>query len=200
MSDNEPSTTTEVKTTPDTTPKSLSKNGKPLGRPKGIPELARKPGKVFNTERKRKFLKALSETGSVSKACSAVGISRMTAYQHRQKHNAFAERWELALAKATASFEELYHDRVREGDEVTEYDSDGNVTKRTIKKAAKPVESVLKTLDPDKYAPKSNSNVNVNVQTGDSAINKLAEMLKIKLPQKSEKELNKEIEGQWEEL
>ena len=191
MTDNTPSTKPDEEHKP-----KLSKNGKPIGRPRGVPELARKPGKAFNTERKRKFLKALSETGSVSKACSAVGISRMTAYQHRQKHQAFAERWELAVSKATASFEELYHDRVREGDEVVEYDQDGNVVKRTVKKAAKPVESVLKTLDPDKYNPRSNSEVNVNVNTGESAVTKLAELLKVKLPEKNEREIN----GEYEEV
>lgn len=191
MTDNTPSTTTDEEKKPN-----LSKNGKPMGRPKGVPELGRKPGKAFNTERKRKFLKALADTGSVSKACSAVGISRMTAYQHRQKHQAFAERWELAMAKATASFEELYHDRVREGDEVVEYDENGNVVKRTVKKAAKPVEGVLKTLDPDKYNPRSNSEVNVNVNTGESAVTKLAELLKVKLPEKDEREIN----GEYEEV
>jgi hypothetical protein len=41
-----------------------------------------------------KFLEALERTGMVSAAAAAAGIGRRTAYDHRKRDEAFAERWD----------------------------------------------------------------------------------------------------------
>lgn len=50
------------------------------------------PGR-FTGRRQMRFLEVLGQTGSVREACAAVGISRKTAYEYRNKGGAFAERW-----------------------------------------------------------------------------------------------------------
>lgn len=52
------------------------------------------------------FCAALAETGQVSKACAAVGISRQTAYGWREDLPEFAEAWDKALKISTGVLED----------------------------------------------------------------------------------------------
>lgn len=61
------------------------------------------------------FCAALAETGQVSKACKAVGISRMTAYEWRQDIPEFREAWAKALKVAQLVLEDEAMRRAVEG-------------------------------------------------------------------------------------
>lgn len=57
----------------------------------------------------------LSEWPNVSRAARAAGVSRKTAYQHRQLHEEFAEAWENALETGLDKWEEEAARRAFEG-------------------------------------------------------------------------------------
>lgn len=63
------------------------------------------------------FCAALAETCNVGKACAAVGISRMTAYDWRNNDPAFAKEWAHAMTVGVTSLEDEVHRRAFEGDE-----------------------------------------------------------------------------------
>ncbi len=58
------------------------------------------------------FLKALSETASVSAACERAGVSRRTVYTCREADPAFAEKWEKA---ETMGLDALEDEAIRRG-------------------------------------------------------------------------------------
>ncbi|MDY7579367.1 terminase [Herbaspirillum sp. RTI4] len=61
------------------------------------------------------FCAALSETAQVSKACSAVGIARQTAYQWRRQNLDFALAWDEAMQVAVSALEDEAIRRGHEG-------------------------------------------------------------------------------------
>ena len=61
------------------------------------------------------FCTALAETCQVSKACKAVGIARMTAYQWRKDVPGFAEAWDHAMGIGVSALEDEAHRRAFEG-------------------------------------------------------------------------------------
>lgn len=63
------------------------------------------------------FCAALSETCNVTRACKAVGISRMTAYEWREEDEVFAARWDRALKAGVLGLEDEAHRRGFEGTE-----------------------------------------------------------------------------------
>lgn len=62
-----------------------------------------------------KFRSTLAETCNVGKACAAAGISRYTAYLWRNKHEEFAEAWDLAMRVGVTALEDEAHRRAFEG-------------------------------------------------------------------------------------
>jgi transposase-like protein len=61
------------------------------------------------------FCAALAETAQVSKACAAVGISRVTAYKWRKENLDFALAWDEALQVAVSALEDEAIRRAHEG-------------------------------------------------------------------------------------
>lgn len=61
------------------------------------------------------FCAALAETCNVTRACSAVGVSRYTAYLWRKNDPDFADRWDEAVAAAVLGLEDEAHRRAFEG-------------------------------------------------------------------------------------
>lgn len=61
------------------------------------------------------FCAALAETGVVAKACKAVGISRVTAYEWRDEIPEFAEAWGKALKIGITALEDEAHRRAFDG-------------------------------------------------------------------------------------
>lgn len=64
--------------------------------------------------RKKRFLEALRETGTVSGACRAVGVSRGAAYKQRTNDCEFADAWDEAIEELVDEAEaELFRRAVR---------------------------------------------------------------------------------------
>lgn len=61
------------------------------------------------------FCTALAETGIVGKACKAVDISRVTAYEWREQNPDFAARWDRALKIGVTALEDEAHRRAFSG-------------------------------------------------------------------------------------
>ena len=64
---------------------------------------------------KKKFLRLLSETGNVTKCCTALNVSRVSIYTQRRKCPKFAEQWTQALEHAVELLEDEGLRRAFEG-------------------------------------------------------------------------------------
>jgi hypothetical protein len=62
-----------------------------------------------------RFIQALAAGSSVIAACKAACIGRRTAYDHRQRDEAFALRWADALEEGTDKLEDEAHRRALDG-------------------------------------------------------------------------------------
>lgn len=60
----------------------------------------RTPQKVLDA-----FIEGLEQGATITDACKAAGIGRMTAYDHRQRDEAFALRWADAIERGTEELE-----------------------------------------------------------------------------------------------
>jgi hypothetical protein len=61
--------------------------------------------------RRKLFLRALSETGSVRDACARAGMASTSAYRLRRRHAAFARAWDLAVRRAAPTIEQAAYER-----------------------------------------------------------------------------------------
>ncbi len=100
------------------------------------------------------FCAALAETCNVGRACSAVGISRWTAYHWRKEMPDFAQAWDEAMKAGMLALEDEAHRRAFEGtDEPVFYKGDecGSVRKYSDTLAI----FLLKAHAPEKYREKT---------------------------------------------
>lgn len=105
-------------------------------------------------ERLTAFCAALAETGIVAKACKAVSISRMTAYEWRNEIPEFAEAWDKALKVGITALEDEAHRRAFEGVDDGVYHQ--GVLMDTQKKYSDTLAIfLLKAHNPDKYRENS---------------------------------------------
>lgn len=169
------------------------------GRPKGTPSLGTKGYNRFDLPRKKRFLKKLEASGSLTEAAAAVGVARNTIYKAMDKDEKFKARVEIARERATANLEVELNDRIYKGNEKLEYDADGKLVRKTVTKDNNLLSRALEANMPEKYGKKNDTNVQVNV-VGDSAINKLAAFLKVDLPEKDEEKKDGTIDADWEEM
>lgn len=96
------------------------------------------------------FCAALAETGIVAKACKAVDISRVTAYQWREEIPEFAAAWDKALKIGITALEDEAHRRAFEGFEEGVYHQ--GVLMDTQKKYSDTLAIfLLKSHAPEKY-------------------------------------------------
>jgi hypothetical protein len=100
------------------------KNGKPCTQfaLKGTERCWRHPVDTVDGSRTRKedwsretFLMELAETGMVSRAAEAAGVSRSTVYNERERNDGFAERWADIDEVVIESLEEEALRRARDG-------------------------------------------------------------------------------------
>lgn len=68
--------------------------------------------------RKKRFLDALTEQGTVYHAAQAAGVSRMTAYRWRQDDREFASQWDEAMETAVDAVESALYQKAKGGDTV----------------------------------------------------------------------------------
>jgi hypothetical protein len=96
------------------------------------------------------FLEAFEQTGMVSRACEAIGISRQTAYAERQRNEDFAVEWHDVEERVTETMEREAYRRAVEG--VTEpVVSAGKHVTDVQSYSDRLLEFMLKARRPEKY-------------------------------------------------
>jgi len=126
----------------------------------------------WTEEKQRRFIEALADTGLVSAAAKAVGMSRESAYRLRRSAHgvAFARAWDAARHHAGALVEDIAFERAFEGVEHNVYDEYGQVvcTKRVYNDRL--LMFLLKHLKPERYgALPAQTTAQTPAQTPDSA-------------------------------
>ena len=108
----------------------------------------------WTEEKMRRFIETLADTGQVSLAAKAVGMSRESAYKlKRAPHGAaFARAWDAARHHAGAFLEDVVFERAIEGVEHNVYSELGEVicTKRVV--SDRLLMFLLRHLKPERYA------------------------------------------------
>jgi hypothetical protein len=61
-----------------------------------------------------RFIAELAARSSITAACKAAGIGKVTAYDHRRRNEDFARRWSDALEEGTDQLEDEAHRRAME--------------------------------------------------------------------------------------
>lgn len=107
----------------------------------------------WTEEKQRRFIETLADTGLVSAAAKAVGMTRETAYRLRRSAHgaAFARAWDAARHHAGALVEDIAFERAFEGVEHNVYDENGDVvcTKRVYNDRL--LMFLLSHLKPERY-------------------------------------------------
>lgn len=107
----------------------------------------------WTEEKQRRFIEMLADTGLVSAAAKAVGMSRETAYRLRRSPHgaAFARAWDAARHHAGGALEDLAFERAIEGVEQNVYDEYGEAvcTKRVHNDRL--LMFLLRHLKPERY-------------------------------------------------
>jgi hypothetical protein len=107
----------------------------------------------WTEEKQRRFIETLADTGMVSAAAKAVGMSRETAYRLRRSAHgaAFARAWDAARGHAGGLVEDIAFERAIEGVEQNVYDENGEVvcTKRVYNDRL--LMWLLSRLKPERY-------------------------------------------------
>ena len=107
----------------------------------------------WTEEKQRRFIEVLADTGLVSAAARAVGMSRETAYRLRRSAHgaAFARAWDAARHHAGGLVEDIAFERAFEGVEHNVYDENGEVvcTKRVYNDRL--LMWLLSHLKPERY-------------------------------------------------
>ncbi len=108
----------------------------------------------WTEEKQRRFIEALADTGLVSHAAKAVGMSRESANRLRRSPHgaAFARAWDAARQHAGAALEDIAFERAIEGVEHNIYNEYGEVicTKRVYNDRL--LTFLLRHLKPERYA------------------------------------------------
>lgn len=107
----------------------------------------------WTEEKQRRFIEALADTGLVSHAAKAVGMSRQSATRlRRSPHNAaFARAWDAARLHSGSALEDIAFERAIEGQEQNIYNEYGEVvcTKRVVNDRL--LTFLLSHLMPERY-------------------------------------------------
>ncbi|HEX8062944.1 MAG TPA: hypothetical protein VF535_06985 [Allosphingosinicella sp.] len=107
----------------------------------------------WTEEKQRRFIEVLADTGLVSAAARAVGMSRESAYRLRRSAHgaAFARAWDAARHHGGGVVEDIAFERALEGVEQNVYDENGEVvcTKRVYNDRL--LMFLLRHLKPERY-------------------------------------------------
>jgi hypothetical protein len=111
----------------------------------------------WTEEKMRRFIETLADTGQVSLAAKAVGMSRESAYKLRRSPHgaAFARAWDAARHHAGSLLEDVAFERAIDGEERPVFNEYGEVicTKRVVNDRL--LMFLLRHLKPERYAPQS---------------------------------------------
>lgn len=69
----------------------------------------------FTTKKKSKFIDIFSDCGNVSRSCEILGVSRRSAYNHKDRDPKFAEMWDDAQSRYVEKLEAEADRRATEG-------------------------------------------------------------------------------------
>jgi hypothetical protein len=107
----------------------------------------------WTEEKQRRFIEVLADTGLVTKAAKAVGLSRESAHRlRRQPHAAdFARAWDIAREHAAGLLEDIAFERAIEGVEQDIHDRDGNVVGAKLVHDSGMLKWLLVHLKPERY-------------------------------------------------
>jgi hypothetical protein len=101
-----------------------------------VPVRRRPRADGWTEEKQRRFIEALADTGLVSHAAKAVGMSRQSATRLRRSPHgaAFARAWDAARLHSGSALEDIAFERAIEGEERNVYNEYGEVvcTKRVV--------------------------------------------------------------------
>ena len=122
----------------------------------------------WTEEKQRRFIEALADTGLVSHAAKAVGMSRESANRlRRSPHGAtFSRAWDAARRHSGAALEDIAFERAIEGQEQNIYNEYGEVvcTKRVVNDRM--LTFLLSHLMPDRYGKAARAAAPVNQESG----------------------------------
>lgn len=88
----------------------------------------------WTADMQRTFIRTLADTGSVTHAAKAAGVSRSTAYalRHRAGHATFAVAWDVAIQLGRKRLLDIAMERAAEGQEVPVWYRGEQVGTRTV--------------------------------------------------------------------
>jgi hypothetical protein len=104
----------------------------------------------FTPDRKKTFVAALAEVGTIADACRRAGISGTSFYRHEKKDPAFRSQCEAARAKASAHLDVLAWERGVTGIEEPLI-AGGKVVGTRRRRSDSIFRLILQAADPDKY-------------------------------------------------
>jgi hypothetical protein len=107
----------------------------------------------WTEEKQRRFIETLADTGLVSVAAKAVGMSRESAYRLRRSAQgaAFARAWDAARHHAGGLIEDIAFERAIEGVEHEVYNDCGEVVGARLVHDNRLLKYLLSHLKPDRY-------------------------------------------------
>jgi hypothetical protein len=107
----------------------------------------------WTEEKQRRFIEILADTGLVSAAAKAVGMTRETAYRLRRSAHgaAFARAWDAARHHAGGLVEDMAFERAFEGVEHNVYDEHGEVVCTRRAYSDRLLMWLLSHLKPERY-------------------------------------------------
>jgi hypothetical protein len=126
----------------------IARKGSRRSRP-AVGTMSRGTFTVRTPEKAQMFTRSLAETGSVTAACRAAGISRVTAYGWRKRDPTFRNGWDAALAMGADALEDEARRRAMGWDEPVFHDGRQVGTVRRYSDTL--LIFLLKGLKPEKY-------------------------------------------------
>jgi transposase-like protein len=106
--------------------------------------MAKKPCTAFTARARATFLDTFRATCNVSEAARAIGVSRRTVYNWRDRDPTFAAEWDDAEQEAIDALEKIARDRAIDGSD-------------------RMMEILLKAHRPEKYVERLRADINGNV-------------------------------------
>ena len=129
----------------------LDAHGHDPSRYQWLPVL-RKPRKDgWTPQRQQDFVAALADSGCVTEAADAAGMTARSCYRLRRESPPFAAAWEAALAHATRRLVDLAFDRAIHGSDEPVFNSKGDCVGRRMRQNDRLLMFLLRAYMPDRF-------------------------------------------------
>lgn len=109
----------------------------------------------WTPHRQRQFIEALADTGSVTDAAAAAGMSVKSCYALRRAPHAagFARAWDAAIEQAGKAMVDLAFERVIHGEEIPILNKEGQRIGSKRRYPEKLMIAMLRAFSPDRFGP-----------------------------------------------